>query len=356
MNKSMWLAALVGTWVGAWTAPAQAQLTPSKLYFGVGRPIAVLVQVPEGASGDARIALYEPGAEQPRFAAPVAAGGADLASLFPNLWKPGAEAPAGPGARPRLYYAQLEVGEVRVGPPVVLQPMVNPGSFMLYSFDVQKPYFVDPKTQQPSIDPRQGQVIHTPDSPIYSGLCAYVEQHAVFETSLGEIEFRFRPEAAPNTVRNFVQLVAGGFYEGIEFHRVVAKSPAGQPFVIQVGDPTGTGSGGPGYSVDFEFSSVPHDFGVLSMARDTDPNTNGSQVFVCLSREGTQRLDGKYVSFGEAVRGAEVILAIGATPVNGDRPVEPPVLRQVRLVPAPPFGMGPGPLKRPEIKDVPTGR
>lgn len=108
--------------------------------------------------------------------------------------------------------------------------------------------------------------------------------------------------------------------------------------------------------MDFEFSSVPHDFGVLSMARDTDPNTNGSQVFVCLSREGTQRLDGRYVSFGEAVRGAEVILAIGATPVNGDRPVEPPVLRQVRLVPAPPFGMGPGPLKRPEIKDVPTGR
>ncbi|MFA6046636.1 MAG: peptidylprolyl isomerase [Phycisphaerales bacterium] len=336
---------------------AGAQLSPTKLYFGIGRPIAMDVALPPGTSGEARIALYVPGGEDAAFTAPVAPGAADLASLFPNLWKPGVGKDAAtPPALPRLYYAQLEVGERKIGAPVVLQPMLNPGIFMLYSFDVEKPYFVDPKSQKPSIEPKQGRIMHTPDSPVYSGLCAYVEQHAVFETSLGAIEFRMRPDAAPNTVRNFVQLVEGGFYDDIIFHRVVPRSPAGLPFVIQVGAPTGTGSGGPGYSVDFELSSLPHDFGVLSMARDADPNTNGSQVFVCLSREGTAALDGKYVSFGEAVSGADVILAIGATPVKGDRPVDPPVLKHVKLVPAPPFGMGPQPLKRPLAKDVPSGR
>ncbi|MBI1191059.1 MAG: hypothetical protein GC200_10315 [Tepidisphaera sp.] len=227
---------------------------------------------------------------------------------------------------------------------------------MLYSFDAQKPYFVDPKTQKESFEPRQGVIIHTPDAPVYSGIAAYVDQHVVFETSMGDIEFRLRPDAAPNTVRSFLGLVQGGFYDDIIFHRVVARSPAGLPFVIQVGDPTGTGSGGPGWSSDFELSSLPHDFGVLSMARDEEPNTNGSQVFVCLSREGTARLDGKYVSFGEAVRGADVILAIGAVPVNGDRPLDPPVLKHVKLVEAPPFGTGPQPVKRPADADLPTGR
>lgn len=353
---NLWRLAALGVLLGM-TPVAGAQLTPSKLYFGIGRPIAMNVEVPPGAKGEARIALFEPGGESAKFVAPVAPGGADLASLFPNLWKPGADNASPTGAEPpRLYYAQLEVGEARVGSPVVLQPMLNPGIFMLYSFEAQKPYFVDPKTHKPSVDPRQGRIMHTPDAPVYSGLCAYVEQHAVFETSLGEIEFRLRPDAAPNTVRNFIQLVQGGFYDDIIFHRVVPRSPAGLPFVIQVGDPTGTGSGGPGYSVDFELSSLPHDFGVLSMARDDDPNTNGSQVFVCLSREGTAKLDGKYVSFGQAVSGAEVILAIGATPVNGDRPVDPPVLKHVRLVPAPPFGMGPPVVNRPDTPSVPAGR
>lgn len=349
---------------------ALAQLTPAKLYFGVGRPIAVNIEIPkvdsgEPVSGDAEIALFEPGALEPRFRTPVAAGLADLASLFPNLWNPGANKPGTPGesggnsptkALPRLYYAQLEVGGKGVGAPVVLQPMLNPGTFMLYGFDAQKPYFVDPKTQKESFEPRRGEIIHTPDAPVYSGIVAYVDQRAVFETSMGEIEFRLRPDAAPNTVRSFLGLVQGGFYDEIVFHRVVARSPAGLPFVIQVGDPTGTGSGGPGWSSDFELSSLPHDFGVLSMARDAEPNTNGSQVFVCLSREGTARLDGKYVSFGEAVRGAEVILAIGAVPVNGDRPVNPPVLKHVRLVESPPFGTGPGPVKRPADADLPKGR
>ena len=125
-----------------------------------------------------------------------------------------------------------------------------------------------------------------------------------------------------------------------------------------MGDPTGTGDGGPGYSIDLEPTKLPHDFGVLSMARENEPNTNGSQVFVCLSREGTQKLDGKYAAFAQAVRGADTILAIAGTPLIPDRPGTDPKNRpkdppeKMRSAPrcldAPPFGTGPGPLARPE--------
>src|SRR5690606_19239360 len=128
---------------------------------------------------------------------------------------------------------------------------------------------------------------------------------------------------------NFVHLAQGGFYTDIIFHRVVAKLPDGRPFVIQVGDPSGTGLGGPGYMIDLEKSTLPHDFGVLSMARDTDPDTNGAQVFVCLSKEGTSFLDGRYTSFGHAISGSDVIRKIAATPVGPeDRPLDPPMIER----------------------------
>jgi len=331
-----WRLACIG--VCAFGACAAAQIAPQRGYFGVNRPIPMEVTIPEGISGEARIDLFAPDGTSPVATAPVAPGAVNLASLFPSLWA---------DKSPRVLYAQLSVGETRIGPPVVLRPLTNPGIPMLWSQEAQKPFFVDPVTGQPSIDPRKGQIVVTPDPPAYSGLAAYIDQHVVFDTSLGTIEFRLRPDHAPNTVRNFMQLVREGFYTDIVFHRVVPRTPAGDPFVIQVGDPTGEGSGGPGYAIDLEVSSLKHDFGVLSMARDNDPNTNGSQVFVCLSREGTARLDGKYTSFAQAVSGAEAITSIGATEVKGDRPVEPPVLRSARLIDAPPFGTGPKALERP---------
>ncbi len=144
-----------------------------------------------------------------------------------------------------------------------------------------------------------------------------------------------RPDVAPNTVWNFVQLVQGGFYRDIIFHRIINKHPrTGKPFVIQAGDPTGTGSGSPGYSFILEKSSLPHDFGVLGMARSTDPNTNGSQFYVALSREATQHLDGKYVTYGQLVRGKEVIEKVAAVAIGpkDDRPVKPPVIKGIKLV------------------------
>ncbi len=117
-----------------------------------------------------------------------------------------------------------------------------------------------------------------------------------------------------------------------------------------MGDPTGTGAGGPGYFIDLEDSNLPHDFGVISMARSGDPNSNGSQVFLCLSRGGTEFLDGRYTTFGQSIQGADAIRAIADSPVGqGDRPTgsDLPKIITARLVDAAPHGTGAMPVKNP---------
>lgn len=301
---------------------ASAQVTPDRLYNGINRPIPVKVIVPDGAEGEAFIDLYAPGAATPEASAPVVAGTVDLAAQFPALWS---------AASPALRYAQLRVGAKKIGPPVVLQPLLNPDYATGADRRTGKPSFS-------STGPKSS-----------SGLRTYVDKNVVLETTAGEVEFRLRPDQAPNTCFNFRHLVEGGFYTDIVFHRIVPVGPAG-PFVIQVGDPTGTGMGGPGYMFDLENSKLPHAFGVLSMARTNDPNTNGSQVFVCLSRPGTEFLDGSYTAFAEAIRGAESIIAIEKSPLEpgSESPADPkPKIVSARLVDAAPFGEGPEPVKRP---------
>lgn len=298
---------------------ADAQLTPERTYYGVDRPIPFSVEVPVDAEGVSITLFHADG--DPLASVDVASGRVDLGALFPQI--------SGREHR-HVHYAQLAIDGEGLGAPVVLQPMVSPVNFVM----------------EPGI---RGPVPRATGN-TYSGTRAWVDQHVVLETTKGEIEFRMRPDHAPNTVRNFMALADGGFYTDVIFHRVVANAN-GAPFVIQVGDPTGTGSGGPGYFIDLEQSALPHDFGVLSMARSGDPNSNGSQVFVCLSRQGTSFLDGNYTAFGEAVRGAEAIRAIQSVPVDKDkenRPFDPPAIKRAYLVDAPPFGTGPGPLSKGE--------
>jgi len=325
---------------------SHAQLRVDREYFGVGRPVALGVSIPSDLAGEARIELHQPGAERPLASAPVIAGQANLASLLPGLWA---------DKSPKVRYAQLVVGETPVGAPLVLVPMINPPIAKLFDAQAGLVWMIDPATGKPNdADPRRATVLFTPDeAPCYTGLRIYPDQHAVLVTSLGDIEFRLRPDHAPNTVATFRSLAAGGFYTDVIFHRVAAVTRTGDPFVVQVGDPSGTGDGGPGFNIDLEDSKLPHDFGVLSMARNTDPNTNGSQVFICLSRAGTSRLDGRYTAFAEAVSGTDVILALAASPVREgtDRPVEPPVLHTVKLVDAPPYGQSPPPVTRPAPND-----
>lgn len=126
---------------------------------------------------------------------------------------------------------------------------------------------------------------------------------AKMETSKGLIELELYPEHAPKTVNNFVFLAREGYYDGIKFHRVINN------FVIQGGDPTGTGAGGPGYKFEDEVQGNPlkHDSKVISMA-NAGPNTNGSQFFITHSAQS--HLDGKHTVFGKVVSGAEVVDSI----------------------------------------------
>lgn len=128
---------------------------------------------------------------------------------------------------------------------------------------------------------------------------------AEIHTKKGVMKIEFFEEDAPNTVKNFVELAEKGFYDGVTFHRVIPN------FVIQGGDPTGTGAGGPGYTIDCELDGENqyHDRGVLSMAH-AGRNTGGSQFFICHNRSGTAHLDRNHTVFGKVVEGLEVIDAI----------------------------------------------
>jgi len=123
---------------------------------------------------------------------------------------------------------------------------------------------------------------------------------AVIETDKGVIELELYPQHAPKTVNNFVFLAREGFYDGISFHRVISD------FMIQGGDPTGTGRGGPGYKFEDEVKGNPlkHETGVISMA-NSGPNTNGSQFFITHSPQ--PHLNGRHTVFGKVVSGQEVV-------------------------------------------------
>jgi peptidyl-prolyl cis-trans isomerase B (cyclophilin B) len=148
----------------------------------------------------------------------------------------------------------------------------------------------------------------------------------MMETSMGNITIELWPDVAPNHVKSFVYLINKGFYDSLMFHRVVPG------FVIQGGDPEGTGMGGPGYQVPAEFSTtLKHEEGTLSMARSQDPNSAGSQFFLCVAN--TPFLDGKYTIFGKIVEGLDVIHKIEKTPAQRERPVTPVYMTKVSMMP-----------------------
>jgi cyclophilin family peptidyl-prolyl cis-trans isomerase len=144
-------------------------------------------------------------------------------------------------------------------------------------------------------------------------------------TSEGPIELELYPDAAPTTVENFLKLSRDGFYEGVIFHRVIPD------FMIQGGDPTGTGSGGPGYQFEDEFNEHRVVRGAVAMA-NAGPNTNGSQFFI-VTAEATPWLDGKHTVFGRVTAGMDVVDRISdADRDANDRPREPIAIERVELV------------------------
>ena len=147
---------------------------------------------------------------------------------------------------------------------------------------------------------------------------------ATLHTNQGAIEVEFHDADAPKTVENFRKLAGDGFYNGVIFHRIIPD------FMIQGGDPTGTGSGGPGYTFEDEFNDHPVARGSLAMA-NAGPNTNGSQFFI-VTADSCPWLNGKHTVFGRVVEGMNVVDEISRVPKDSrDRPQEPVVIEQVEL-------------------------
>ena len=152
-----------------------------------------------------------------------------------------------------------------------------------------------------------------------------------FEMENGDImKAELYPEVAPNTVNNFVSLVKKGFYDGLIFHRVISG------FMIQGGDPNGTGMGGPGYSIKGEFAqngvenNLVHDAGVLSMARAMHPDSAGSQFFIM--HKAAPHLDGAYAAFGKIIEGMDIVNKIAETDTDySDRPLDEQKMKKVTV-------------------------
>ena len=164
------------------------------------------------------------------------------------------------------------------------------------------------------------------------------DEVAVIKTTEGEMVVKFWPDVAPKTVENFKKLARDGFYDGTAFHRIV------KGFMIQGGDPLSkkddpmVGTGGPGYKIKAEFNDRPHVRGVLSMARSQDPDSAGSQFFICLA--DARFLDRQYTGFGELIKGDDVLGKIGdtATTRGGggeqSKPLKRMGVESIKIVPA----------------------
>ena len=145
---------------------------------------------------------------------------------------------------------------------------------------------------------------------------------------MGTFKFAFLMDKAPNTCSNFITLANKGFYTNLVFHRVI------DGFMIQGGCPKGDGTGGPGYQIKAEFNDTKHVPGVVSMARSSDPNSAGSQFFICVGV--ASHLDGQYTAFGKVIKGIEVVDKVTAVPTSGQErstPSQEIKMTSVRIVP-----------------------
>jgi peptidyl-prolyl cis-trans isomerase B (cyclophilin B) len=284
-------------------AVAAAVVSPTKTWFAPAQPWTVQVK---GAEPGTRLVMANFVGKPVYSAGPTGVSGdrvVDLKELFPEV---------GVGAGTYLLYTVREGGRDVTG--FVGTPMV---------VDVRE------DARRPGSGPMVMNV-----RPL---------EYGVITTDAGAMTVLFYYDAAPRTVENFVSLARQGFYDGLTFHRIVPE------FVIQGGDPTGTGTGGPGYRVDAEFNDRNHLPGVLSMSRSVDPNeaagaapraefadSAGSQFFICLNYENTRHLDHRFTSFARVVEGMEAVNTMAKLPLadaKTGRPADPPVIRSVQILP-----------------------
>lgn len=325
-------------------------LSPSRLYHGIDRPIPMILalrgttEIPEDGF---QVVLLDGDGAVLDDAEGIQPGSVDIAAILPIALD-----------LERAARIQVIADGAPVGTPVVIEPLLGRRPVRTVRDvrpDGRTPYtriigfgddLIDPEDES---DRRALEAMRAaPDwnegeRTVLSGFRTYVDRDVVMETDFGEIRIDLAPEFAPNTAWNFRFLAEQGFYEDTTVHRIVHMDSSGRRFVIQGGDPSATGEGGPGYDLPLERSNLPHDLGVLSMARADHPDSAGSQWFLCLSREGTARLDGQYCAFGWASSGSEPIARIADVEIadaGSGRPTHPPRIARMKLVPAEPMVPG----------------
>jgi cyclophilin family peptidyl-prolyl cis-trans isomerase len=293
---------------------------PLHTYNGINNGIVVQVELPEGEDVG-HLVLKSHDGQQLSNPAAVTKGTHNIVARIPEIKK-----------LESAVWLELLVNGETVGESLVIQPLASREVPV-----VEEVFRQDGKTSYTKIVGWQNEAEEDGvEGAFISGWRVYVAKDILIETDHGNILVAMRPDAAPNTVWNFRELAKGGLYQNTNFHRIVPLSSKGHPFVIQGGDPTGTGMGGAGSWLPIENSSLEHDFGVISMARAGDTDSAGCQFFLCLSREGTARLDGQYCSFGETIEGEEVIRLIAQSPLRDPstgEPITPPRINSISLVP-----------------------
>ena len=247
----------------------------------------------------------------------------------------------------KAVWVQLFEDAKPIGAPIVLEPLRSAPSVRTMCGlrkDSNEPYTRVVGWGDRLLNPADQEVVAASaqwiasEPIVLSGFRTEMDVDAIMVTDAGPIRIALAPDAAPATVRNFITLADQGFYNNTVFHRIVPMNREGQPFVVQGGDPTGTGDGGPGWNLALEPSDLPHDLGVVGMARGDEPHSAGSQFYFALSREGTAKLDNQYCTFGFIVSGRDALQKIAQANIadaTTGRPTSAPKIQYVEIVPAP---------------------
>jgi len=294
-------------------------------------PIDIIIRAPENHGPLTLHAIDRAGVEMGSIS--VVPGTVNVLAMIPALHEV-----------ERTVWLQLMQNEIPVGAPLWVTPLRAPPTVRTVRSirqSNQQSYTRVVGWGDRAFDPQDPETAQsianwTPsDAVLTSGFRVQPAVEAVLHTSVGKIRIAFAPDAAPATVDNFLRLAENSFYEGTIFHRVVPLDREGRPFVVQGGDPTGTGDGGAGWNLALEPSDLAHGRGVLGMARGDEPDSAGSQFYFGLSRDGTARLDGQYCTFAFMLDGAETLERLSQGDI-GDaatgRPRTPAVLERVDIV------------------------
>ncbi len=294
-------------------------LNPTKQYYQAGQDVTVrldaqaITKLPEGLDTQPLKALLLSPSGAIMASAPLdrKQEALDLMALFSGKSNPMADLFDG-----RVRYVQLVAGETPVGTALVILPIRTPGRSSAGAVRVEP------------------------------------EQVGVFHTELGDITIRMDYEAAPNTCQTIARLIGDGFYKDTTFHRIVPG------YLVQAGDPTGTSTGSPGFSIRFEPSDKRHTRGTVGLARYQDPNSGSSQFYICLGGEQLSSMDGKFTAFADVLTGIGVVEKIAAgqiktkLPVGGGAPVTPVAIKSTELVLAPPRLIDP--TAKPDLRPLPA--